>query len=100
MNYRWIIIILDKVLVHIDMLHNFSEDDKDYEPTSDDEQHFVPTFSHHIQCDLFEHMSFVSKEAVVMNIKQYHIEQGYTFVVVESKSDRYVAKCTNYGNGC
>jgi len=36
----------------------------------------------------------------MMNVKQYHIEQGYTFVVVESKSDRYVAKCTNYGNGC
>jgi len=71
-----------------------------YEPTSDEEEHYVPTFSRHIQCDLFERMSFVSKEAAVMNIKQYHIEQGYTFVVVESKSDRYVAKCTKYGNGC
>jgi len=45
-------------------------------------------------------MSFVSKKAALMNIKQYHIEHGYTFVVVESMSDRYVAKCTNYGNGC
>jgi len=58
----------------LDMLHNFSEDDEDYEPTSDEEQHFVPTFSHHIQCDLFERMSFVSKETAVMNIKEYHIE--------------------------
>jgi len=81
------------------MLHNFSEDDEDYEPTYDEEQHSGPSFSHHIQCDLFERMSFVSKEATLMNIKQYHVEQGYIFVV-ESKSNRYVAKCTNYGNGC
>jgi len=66
----------------------------------DEEQHSGHSFSRYIQCDLFERVSFVSKEVVVMNIKQYHIEQGYTFVVVKSKSDRYVAKCTNYGNGC
>jgi len=56
------------------MLHNFSEDDGDYKPIFDEEQHFVPTFSCHIQCDLFECMSFVSKEAVMMNIKQHDIE--------------------------
>jgi len=59
-----------------DMFHNFNEDDEDYEPTFDEEQHFVLTFSRHIQCDLFERMSFVSKEEAAINIKQYHIEQG------------------------
>jgi len=36
------------------MLHNFSEDDEAYEPTSNEEQHSVPIFSRHIQYDLFE----------------------------------------------
>ena len=32
--------------------------------------------------------------------KKYHIVEDYKFVVVESKTDQYVARCINYNNGC
>ena len=43
-------------------------------------------------------MCFQSKEATVSAITQYHIDQGFKFVVIESKIDRYVVRCSNYGN--
>jgi len=45
-------------------------------------------------------MSFPNKEATLVAIKQYHIVEDYKFIVVESKTDRYVARCINYNNGC
>jgi len=45
-------------------------------------------------------MTFPNKEATLVVIKQYHIAEGFKFVVVESKTDRYVAQSTNYNNGC
>jgi len=45
-------------------------------------------------------MNFPNKEATLVAIKQYHITKGFKFVVVESKTDRYVARCIDYNNGC
>jgi len=42
----------------------------------------------------------MSKEATLNAIKQYHIDNGYKFVVVESKSDRYVARSIHHDGGC
>jgi len=87
-----------------DMVHDFSEDDE-----HDDNS--IPTSSTHpnqsfsraaqtIQFELCEGMSFHTKEETLSAIKEYHIDQGYKFVVVESKTDRYVARCVNYEKGC
>jgi len=38
-------------------------------------------------------MSFQTKEENLSAIKEYHIDQGYKYVVVEYKIDRYVARC-------
>jgi len=45
-------------------------------------------------------MCFQSKEVIVSAIKQYHIDQGFKFVVIESKIDKYMVPCINYGNDC
>jgi len=52
------------------------------------------------QYDLSERMTFPNKEATLVVIKQYHIAEGFKFVVVGSKTDQYVARCIDYNNGC
>ena len=42
----------------------------------------------------------MSKEATLNAIKRYHIDNSYKFVVVESKPDRYVARCIHHDGGC
>jgi len=32
--------------------------------------------------------------------KQYHIDNGYIFVVVENKSDFYICQCVDYKKSC
>jgi len=45
-------------------------------------------------------MSFDTKESTVSCIKQYHIDNGYRFVVVESKSEKFICRCVDYKKGC
>jgi len=33
-------------------------------------------------------------------IKQYHIDNGYRFVIVERKYDKYICRCVDYKKGC
>jgi len=33
-------------------------------------------------------------------IKQYHIDNGYRFAVVESKSEKFICRCVDYKKGC
>jgi len=33
-------------------------------------------------------------------IKQYHIDNGFRFLVLESKSDKYICQCIDYKKGC
>jgi len=53
-----------------------------------------------MEYELDEHMCFSSKDSTIFAIKQFHIQQGYKFVVVESKIDTYIARCIDYNNGC
>jgi len=56
--------------------YDFDLDDKDQFKRSSSE--YIPSDSqsvHNIDCDLNEHMSFMSKEATLNVIKQYHIKQ-------------------------
>jgi len=93
----------------LDIVDDISNDD-DYEELLSNEP-FVPNCysqQHHsfsrvaqnIQFDLEERMRFQSKETTVSAVKQYHIDQGFKFVVIESKINRYVVRCNNYGNDC
>jgi len=92
-----------------DIVDDISDDD-DYEELLLDEpslsnfssqhHHSFSRAAQNIQFDLEERMCFQSKEATVSPIKQYHIDQGFKFVVIESKIDRYVVRCSNYGNDC
>jgi len=50
--------------------------------------------------DLYEGLTFESKQAVVNVIKQFHFMHSFNFDVVENKSDKYVVMCNQYGNGC
>nr|XP_007161351.1 hypothetical protein PHAVU_001G061800g [Phaseolus vulgaris]ESW33345.1 hypothetical protein PHAVU_001G061800g [Phaseolus vulgaris] len=87
------------------IVDDISEDGDNYDFDLDDEDQFN-RFSqyissgnqsrHNIDCELNEHMSFMSKEATLNAIKRYHIDNDYKFVVVESKSDRYVARCIHH----
>jgi len=52
------------------------------------------------QYDLSERMTFPNKKATLVVIKQYHTAEEFKFVVVESKTNRYVAWCIDYNNGC
>jgi len=53
-----------------------------------------------IEYELEEHMGFSSKDSMIFVIRQFHIKQGYKFVVVKSKTDKYVVRCIDYNNGC
>ncbi|XP_019427218.1 PREDICTED: uncharacterized protein LOC109335537 [Lupinus angustifolius] len=53
-----------------------------------------------IDNDLFIGMQFESKEAIINAIREFHIKNSFDYVVVESRSDRYVAKCKHFGAGC
>jgi len=85
MNYIWTTLILNCFDSHEEqpnipyILHNFSESDEDYKFICDKKQDFGLSSSCNIQCHIFERMSFLSKEAAMMNIKQNHIEQGYIY---------------------
>jgi len=93
-----------------DIVDDISEEGENYDFDLDDEDQFNGSSSryissgsqseHNIDHDLNEHMSFMSKEATLNAIKQYHIEHGYKFLVVESKPDKYVARCIHYEGGC
>ncbi|XP_068466322.1 uncharacterized protein [Phaseolus vulgaris] len=93
-----------------DIVDDISEDGENYDFDLDDEDQFnrsssqyIPSSSQserNINRDLNEHMSFMSKEAKLNAIKQYHIDNGYKFVVVESKLDKYVARCIHHDGGC
>ncbi|KAH1192628.1 hypothetical protein GmHk_19G053811 [Glycine max] len=50
--------------------------------------------------DLYEELTFESKQAAVNAIKQFHFMHSFNFDVVENKSDKYVVMCNQYGNGC
>jgi len=74
----------------------------------DEEEDLVPTsytqqgvsFSKAAQNIQLQHSKgtcFSTKESTLNAIKQFHIDQGFKFVVVESKLDRYVVRCTSYG---
>jgi len=92
-----------------DIVDDISEDGENYDFDLDDEDQYR-SFSqyilsgsqseHNIDRDLNEHMCFMSKEATLNAIKQYHIDNSYKFVVVESKSDRYVTRCIHHEGGC
>jgi len=85
-------------------------DDDNYEELLSDEpslpncsskqHHSFSRATQNIQFDLEECMCFQSKEATVSAIKQYYIDQGFKFVVIESKIDKYVVRCSNYANDC
>jgi len=53
-----------------------------------------------MEYELEEHMCFNSKDSTIFAIKQFYIQQGYKFVVVESKTDKYVVSCIHYNNSC
>ena len=40
------------------------------------------------------------KQAVVNAVKQFHFLHSFNYDVEENKSDKYVVKCTQYGNEC
>ncbi|XP_068497499.1 uncharacterized protein [Phaseolus vulgaris] len=71
----------------------FSRSSSQYIPSSNQSEH-------NIDRNLNEHMCFMSKEATLNAIKQYHIDNDYKFVVVESKPDIYVAQCKHHEGGC
>jgi len=93
-----------------DIVDDISENGENYDFDLDDEDQFnrsssqyIPFGSqseYNIDCDLNEHMSFMSKEMTLNAIKQYLIDNGYNFVVMESKSDKYVAWCIHHDGGC
>lgn len=45
-------------------------------------------------------MSFELKQATISVIKQFHIKHSLDYIVEESIPDRYVGKCTKFGNCC
>jgi len=85
-----------------DIVEEFTSDDF-YEDNADD-QEIVPIppmdYNPYGEVELQERMQFDSKEATVSAIKHYHITNGYSFNVVESKPHLYVAQCIHYNNGC
>ena len=50
--------------------------------------------------DLYEGLTFESKQVAMNAIKQFHFMHSFNFDVVENKSDKYVVMCNQYGNGC
>ncbi|KAL5137976.1 hypothetical protein HKD37_10G028254 [Glycine soja] len=50
--------------------------------------------------DLYEGLTFESKQAAMNSIKQFHFMNSFNFNVVDNKSDKYVVMCSQYGNGC
>ena len=47
--------------------------------------------------DLYEGLTFESKQIIVNAIKQFHFMYSFNFDVVENKSDKYVVMCNQYG---
>ncbi|KAH1262859.1 hypothetical protein GmHk_02G005389 [Glycine max] len=50
--------------------------------------------------DLYEGLTFESKQAVVNVIKQFQFMHSFNFDVIENKSDKYIVMCNQYGNEC
>jgi len=98
----------DQLSQYPDMLSDFSEDEL---VTN---QYTIPTTDHsgsssHTSFEastpvsensLCIGMSFDTKESTMSYIKQYHIDNGYRFVVVERKSDKFICRCVDYKKGC
>ncbi|CAL0315458.1 unnamed protein product [Lupinus luteus] len=68
-----------------------SEGGRDYRPGSSSVMN---------ENDLVVGKQFESKEATVDAIKQFHIRNSFDYVVVESRPDRYVCRCKQFGAGC
>ena len=50
--------------------------------------------------DLYEGLTFESKQVDVNAIKQFHFMHSFNFDVVKNKSGKYVVMCSQYVNGC
>jgi len=91
-----------------DIINEFSEDDNvddlpedgGFAMSSLQQSDFNNRSRQIVQYELSEWMAFPNKEATFVAIKQHHIAEGYKFVVVDSKTDQYVARCIYYNNGC
>jgi len=81
---------LNKLLSNQLIMSNFSTQ----------QPHSFSRVTQNIQFDLEECMSFHGKDVTITTIKQYNINQGYKFVVVDSKIDRYLERCINHHNNC
>lgn len=53
-----------------------------------------------VNSNIWEDMPFESKEVIVIEIKQFHYNHGFHYVVQEFKVDRYVSRYIHFGNGC
>jgi len=100
--------ILKEELIIRNMIIDSSLEDED--PDVMDMEDDVPTNTIHpypntttttnMEYELCEHMCFSSKDSTVFAIKQFHIQQGYKFVVLEAKTDQYIIIFIDYNNGC
>ena len=76
-----------------DIVDEFTSDDFNEDNPHDQEIVSVPTMDYnpYREVELREWMHFDSKEATMSAIKHYHITNGYSFNVLESKPHLYVA---------
>jgi len=50
--------------------------------------------------DLYEGLTFESKQVALNAIKQFYFLHSFNFDVVENKSEKCIVMCSQYGNGC
>ncbi|KAH1198988.1 hypothetical protein GmHk_18G052449 [Glycine max] len=85
-----------------DNISNFGDDKQQYDPTFRN-QEYSNSYQNKGSAstnDLYEGLTFESKQEVVDAIKQFHFMHSFNFDVVKNKSDKYVIMCNQYGNGC
>jgi len=98
----------DQLNQYPDILSDFSEDELVTDQYTVHTTDYSGSSSHTslqasnplIENSLCVGMSFDTKESTVSCIKQYHIDNGYRFVVVESKSEKFICRCVDYKKGC
>ncbi|XP_019459875.1 PREDICTED: uncharacterized protein LOC109359630 [Lupinus angustifolius] len=59
----------------------------------------ITSLTNVVDNDLFIGLQFESKEATINVIREFHIRNSFDYIVVESRPDRYVAKCKHFGAG-
>ncbi|KAH1209913.1 hypothetical protein GmHk_15G044313 [Glycine max] len=86
-----------------DNVSDFSDDEQQHDFHEHENQEYSNPYQRRGSAsinDLYEGLTFESKQVAVNIIKQFHFMHSFNFDMVENKNGKYVVMCSQYGNEC